>query len=185
MAERRRRPWLLVALAWLVAGRGAAETGWATSPVIVLPSPAYSILGGTPGCAGQVVVDGAVRRVLDAIGPRGPEPDGPSRASRAVGDILNLVGLRTVFQDHATCADVCALVPLDATRVLTALAYGDEGTGSPFRVQPFDRWGDYVYWEPVLDTARTDDVGRYVCARVRNYLHGVERRVFLVIQYER
>ena len=185
MPDRLRRGGLSALVALGLPFAAHAETGWATSPVVALASPGYSVYGPRPGCGGAVLVDGAVRRVLDGIGRRGTEPDAPSRASRAVGDVLNLFGLDAVLQDHAVCADVCALVPRDARRVLGVVAYVDDGPGTPFRASPFDLWGEYVYWEPELDTTRVGDDGRSVCARVRHYLHGVERRAFLVVQYER
>lgn len=168
----------------VLTGVAMADTGWATSAVVALPRPAYSVYGPTPGCNGQVLVDGTLRRVLDGIGRRGLEPGAPSRASRAVGDALNLFGLDAVLQDHATCAEVCARVPLDATRIVHLIAYVDDGPGKPFRTVPINRWADYVHWEPDVDTTRIDEDARHVCTRVRHWLD-VDRRVFLVVGYER
>lgn len=173
----------LVVGLWL-AGAAMAQTGWSTSAVATLPRPAYSVYGPTPGCSGQVLVDGSVRRALDAFGRGGLEPDAPSRASRAIGEALNLFGLDAVLQDHATCAEVCARVPLDATRIVHLVAYVDDGPGKPFRAVPINRWSDYVHWEPDVDTTRVDEDGRLVCARVRHWLD-VDRRVFMVVGYER
>lgn len=168
---------------WL-AGTTLAQSGWSTSTVVSLPSPAYSVYGPTPPCEGRVLVDETVRGVLDAFGRGGLEPDAPSRASRAMGDALNLFGLDAVLQDHAICAEVCALIPLDATRVTHLIAYVDDGPGKPFRTVPFGRWSDYVHWEPDVDTRRVDESGRLVCARVRHWLD-VDRRAFMVVGYER
>jgi hypothetical protein len=184
VADRRRR-WLapLVLGLWL-AGVAMAESGWSTSAVVSLSSPAYSVSGPTPPCSGRVLVDATVRQALDRFGRGGLEPDAPSRASRFVGDTLNLFGLDAVLQDHATCAEVCARVPLEATRITSLIAYVDDGPGKPFRTVPFGRWSDYVHWESDVDTTRVDEGGRLVCTRVRHWLD-IERRAFMVVGFER
>ncbi len=173
-----------VVLGICLAGSAMAQSGWSTSDVVSLARPAYSVYGPTPPCSGRVLVDESVRGLFDALGRAGVDPDAPSRASRAVGDALNLFGLDAVLQDYATCADVCARIPVAATRVTHLIAYIDDGAGMPFRTVPFDSWIDYVHWEPGVDTTRVDDGGRLVCVRVRHWLD-IERRVFMVVGYER
>ena len=184
MVDRRRRRLAPIVLGLWLAGPSLAETGWSTSAVVSLPSPAYSVYGPTPGCSGRVLVDGTVRSALDAFGRGGLEPDAPSRASRVVGDALNLLGLDAVLQDHAICAEVCARIPLDATRVTSLIGYIDDGPGKAFRAVPFGRWSDYIHWESDVDTTRVDESGRLVCTRVRHWLD-VDRRAFMVVGYER
>jgi hypothetical protein len=180
---RHRRRLALLALGLWLAGTATAETGWSTSAVVSLSSPAYSVSGPTPPCSGRVLVDATVRQALDRFWRGGLEADAPSRASRAVGDALNLFGLDAVLQDHATCAEVCARVPLDATRITSLIAYVDDGPGTPFRTVPFGRWSDYVHWESDVDTTRLGESDRLVCTRVRHWVD-FDRRVFMIVRYE-
>ncbi len=184
MVERPQYRWIHAMIVLALGGGALSQSGWSTSSVVSLQSPAYSVYGATPPCRGTVLVDETVRGAFDAIGRGGLEAGEPSRASRAVGDVLNVFGLDAVLQDYATCAEVCARVPLDATRITSLVAYVDEGPGTPFRTVPFGRWSDYVHWEPDVDTARVDENGRLVCTRVRHWLD-VDRQVFLVVGYER
>jgi hypothetical protein len=171
-------------LSLLFTGAAMAETNWTSSAITPLPRPIYSVLGAAPACSGEVRIAAEVERVFDAFGRIGISAETLNRTSRTVGDALNLLGFSTVRQDYAVCADVCALVPLDATRITHVVAYVDNGPGTPFRTVPFGLWSDYVHWEGSIDTTHTDANGRYACARVRHWMT-VERRVFLVVGYER
>jgi hypothetical protein len=190
MIEVRRRPRTFAAatlalVALLASGSARAETFWATSPVVSLPAPRYSVYGPTPGCEGQVLVDSAIRRSLGRVGIPSvdPETNEPFRLARTIGEALNVVGMGTLLQTNAVCAEVCALLPLDASRVVSVIGYVTSVGTDAFVPQPFGHTGDFVRWMSGLDTTRRTADGRLACAEVRSW--SGERKVFLVVGYER
>ncbi|CAN5829311.1 hypothetical protein BH23DEI1_BH23DEI1_23830 [soil metagenome] len=170
----------------LLAATARAESGWATSPIVTIPSPDYSVYGPQPDCEGAVLVGHGIQRTL---GPFGTVSDADglvthSPLARTVGDVLNRVGMGTVLQSNAVCAEICAVVPHDATRITSLVGYVADADLVGFRPVVFGRRDEYFYWEPEVDTTRLTDEGRLVCTRVRNWLQ-FERRAFLVVGYER
>src|SRR5690606_16040500 len=165
-------------------GTALGQNGWAVSPTVVVPGARYSVLGAYPACSGGIKVADEVRRAFEGFGLRSPE-DGtePSRLSRTVGRLLDGLGLETMNQDFAECAEVCATIPLAATRVTSLLGYVTVVDGDRFEPTPFDRYQYYVHWEPEVDTTRLSGSGRLVCTTVRNWSRD-ERSVFLVVGYE-
>lgn len=175
---------LAVGLAAVALGAARAQSGWAVSPYVAVPRVEYSVLGAQPGCGGRAVVAIEVRRAVEGFGLRTPDASSePSRLARAVGDLLNTLGFETMNQDYAECAEVCAAIPLTATRVTSLLGYVTVVGGSAFVPVPFDRYTDLFHWEPEVDTTRVGADGRLVCVGVRNWGPS-ERTAFLVVGYE-
>lgn len=171
-------------IASLTIGTAAAQVGWSVSPTLVIPGVRFSVLGGTPGCSGGTEVAAEVRRAVEGFGMRDPEAGTePSRLSRTIGRFLNGLGLETMNQDFAECADVCATVPMTATRVTSLIGYVTLVGTDSFNTIPFNRFSDFVHWEPEVDTTRVTEGGRLVCATVRNWAQD-PRSVFLVVGYE-
>lgn len=174
------------ALVLALVGSGRSQSGWAVSPVLLLPPPAYSVLGVAPGCDGGILVDSAIRRLVEGGGRRTPDPvtEPPSWLSRAIAETLNLFGTNSVLQDHANCTEVCALVPLEATRITNLVGYVALGPKAGFTAVPFDRLEVFFGWDPDVDTTRWTEDGRRVCARARNWYGAEDTKVFLVVGYE-
>lgn len=171
-------------IASLLVGTAAAQAGWSVSPTMLIPGARFSVLGGTPGCSGGTEVAAEVRRAVEGFGMRDPEAGTePSRLSRSIGRFLNGLGLETMNQDFAECAEVCATVPLTAARVTSLIGYVTIVDTDSFRTVPFNRFSDFVHWEPEVDTTRLTEAGRLVCATVRNWAQNT-RSVFLVVGYE-
>lgn len=171
-------------VASLVLGSALGQSGWVVSPTTVIPGARFSVLGGTPGCSGGTEVASEVRRAVEGFGVRSPEAGSePSRLSLSIGRLLNGLGLDTMNQDFAECVEVCATVPLTATRVTSLLPYVTYVGNQNFISVPFDRFSFYVHWEPDVDTTSVTEAGRLVCATVRNWAQD-SRRAFLVVGYE-
>lgn len=176
----------MVALsAGLLGGLTYGEIGWVASPVVEVSKTRYSVLGSSPECQGQVIVDDTIRRYLEGFGMRTPDPlsEEASRASRFIGNALTALGVAAVHQNYAVCADVCALVPLAATRVTTLITYAADGANGRYYQVPFARHFNWLFWEPEVDTTMVTADGRLVCVRVRNGAD-FDRRLFLVVGYE-
>jgi hypothetical protein len=176
----------VAALVLLCGALAHAQTSWVASPLTTLSRTQYSVYGPAPECVGQLLVDSAIRRTLGRFGLPAVDADtgDPTRLARTIGDAMNVFGLDTVLQTHAECAEVCAVVPLDAVRVTAVIGYMANGVNGPFAPQPFGQARDLFLWEADIDTTRVTDTGRLVCARARNWLN-VDRHVFLVVGYER
>ena len=70
-----------------------------------------------------------------------------------------------------------------ATRVTSLLPYVTYVGSQNFISVPFDRFSNYVHWEPDVDTTSVTEAGRLVCATVRNWAQD-SRSAFLVVGYE-
>ncbi|MBX3144497.1 MAG: hypothetical protein KF813_12110 [Trueperaceae bacterium] len=185
------RFWTLLAAVCLVAatcGVGRGQSGWSVSPITIIPGTVYEMPSREPGCEGTVIVDPQVRRYVEGLGRRTPDPEvePPTRASRAVGDFLNFLGVESVFQDFGNCVEVCAVIPMSARRVTNLVGYAAFGPGAGFTQIPFGRYWSYLRfrWKPDVDTTRFDERGRLVCATALGWLKGEDIRAFLVVGYE-
>lgn len=176
---------LIWALTWSLAGKVLAQSGWAASPILVLPTPTYSVLGPQPGCSGEVRVDPAIRRWVEGSG-RAAEPEltSPTWLSRTIGETLNFLGMGTVLQTFATCSEVCATIPLEATQVTSLIGYVAIGSTAPFAPLPFGRWEPHFRWGAEVDTTRSTEAGRLICVEARNWAWREETRVFLVVGFD-
>lgn len=182
--SRNRWSLLVVGLAVLTLGAAYGQSGWAVSPYFSVPGVEYSVLGAQPGCSGRAVVAREVRRAVEGFGLRAPEEGSePTRLSRTVAGLLNDLGFETMNQDFAECAEVCAEIPLTATRVTSLVGYVTVVGGSAFVPVPFDRYTDLFHWQPDVDTTRLTADARLVCATVRNWGPS-DRVVFLVVGYD-
>lgn len=180
-----RRSVAATVIAGLLSGLTFAETGWVSSALVTIPKTSYSVLGPQPECEGQVVVDGSIRRIVEGLGRRTPDPatEPPNWASRLIGNAANLFGLDAVLQTYANCADVCALIPLAATRVTDLVAYAADNPDGNFYQVPWGRYYNWLYWETEVDTTQVSDEGRLVCVRVRNG-GPFDSRLMLVVGFE-
>lgn len=171
-------------IAGLLGGLTFAETGWVSSPLVTVAKTDYSVLGPQPECEGQVVVDSSIRRIVEGFGRRTPDPvtEPPNWASRLIGNAANLLGLDAVLQTYANCTEVCALIPLAATRVTDLVAYTADDDGR-FYLSPWGRYSNWLYWDPQVDTTNVTAEGRLVCANVRNG-GAFDRRLMLVVGFE-
>lgn len=168
----------------LTLGTAFAQVGWAVSPYFTVPGARYSVVGAEPACSGSAIVASEIRRAVEGFGFRAPDDGaGPTRLARAVGDLLNNLGFETMNQDYAECAEVCAEIPLTATRVTSLLGYVTLVDTELFWPVAFDRYTDYFHWEPDVDTTRLTADARLVCAVVRNW-GPASRTGFLVVGYE-
>jgi hypothetical protein len=173
--------------ALLLAATSLAVDGWSTSPTIVLPRTRYPVYGTPPPCAGVLLVDESVGGALARVGVRPVDATSgqPTPVALAIGRVMNTLGMGMMRQDHGTCAEVCAVVPLDATRVTALVGYASRGLRGPFHAEPFGHAGHYFMFDADVDTSRVTERGRLVCAHARNWDEDDDRRVFLVVGYER
>lgn len=171
-------------IACLTFGAARGQTGWAVSPFVTVPATRYSVQGAHPDCVGRTTVNVEVRRAVEGLGLRTPDRESPpAPLSRAVGNLLQLVGIEAVRQDYAECTEVCAVIPLSATRVTNLLSYVTDAWTQEFRAMPFDRYIYYFHWEPEVDTTRLTESGRLVCAQARNW-YQADRTAILIVGYE-
>jgi hypothetical protein len=169
-----------------------AQGGWSASPVITLERTRYSVAAAAPGCEEELVVERAVRLVADAVSAvatlrPGGETSGTAHARivRRLGDLTLRFGSPMVLQRHANCATVCAAIPLAARSVGAVRAFYATRPGEPFREVKLGVWGDYLRWDPDIDTTLVTTDARWVCLQVRNWLAGYDREVFFLVRYER
>jgi hypothetical protein len=181
-----RRILLRALLAALGASAALAQENWSVSPTIVVPRARFHVYGDERPCAGVFLVDDGITNNLARIGHRPVDPATrqPSRLALALGLALDAIGLNTMGQSHAECAEVCAAVPADAQRITSIVGYASGRKGAFVR-EPFGHGGSYFSFDAAVDTTRFVDERRLVCVVARNWDDTVERRVYLVVGYER
>jgi hypothetical protein len=174
-------------LALLLVATSYAVDGWSTSSTIVVPRTRYPVYGTPPPCAGVLLVDEAVGGALARVGVRPVDATSgqPTPVALAIGRVMNTFGMGTMGQDYGACTEVCAVVPLDATRVTALVGYASRGLRGPFQREPFGHAGHNFMFDADVDTSRVTEGGRLVCALARNWDEDDDRRVFIVVGYER
>ncbi len=166
-----------------LAGSAKGQAGWAVSPVVVIPRPQLSVLGALPGCSGRVIVSGDLQSFLGGLGGAlGSPGELPDWTLRLIAGALNLIGYDAILQDYAICAEVCAVLPLSATRVTRLIGYVSNVSSRGYAVVPIGHATAYFRWDSEIDTTRFGDDGRLLCVRARNWSGDV--RAFLVVGYE-
>jgi hypothetical protein len=175
---------LLVALAAVSAA--FAQESWSVSPTVVVPRARHYVYGDERPCAGVLLVDEGIMSNLARVGHRPVDPatGQPSRLALALGLTLDAIGLNTMGQSHAECAEVCAAVPADAQRITSIVGYASNRNGVFVR-EPFGHGGSHFSFDAGVDTSRFVDGRRLVCVVARNWDDVVERRVYVVVGYER
>ena len=193
MLDDRRRwllAWAFAAALWPIA---AASGGWSTGPVVTVERARYPVTTVRPGCEEELVIEApaaamaATVAAFLALQPGGEAPASIARrVAQRVGDVSARVGSPLVLQRHASCTMVCAPLPLDARSVSAVRGFLASRPGEPFREQVVGSWaGDYLRFDPELDTTRVTDDVRWACLRVRNWIAELDREVFIVVRYER
>lgn len=188
------RRWVLaLVFAVVLSPNAAASGGWSTSPVVTVERTRYPVTTVRPACEEELVIEAPAAAVATAVAallalqPGGEAPAAVARrVAERVGDVSARVGSPLVLQRHASCTTVCAPLPLDARSVSAVRGFLANRPGEPFREQVVGSWaGNYLRFDPELDTTRVTDDARWACLRVRNWVAEFEREVFIVVRYER
>ena len=189
----RRRLGVALVLAVALSSTGAATGGWSASPVVTVERTRYPVTTVRPGCEEELVIEApaaalaATVAALLALQPGGEAPTSVARrVAERLGDVSARAGSPLVLQRHASCTTVCAPLPLDARSVSAVRGFLANRPGEPFHEQVVGSWaGNYLRFDPEIDTTRVNGDVRWACLGVRNWVAEFDREVFIVVRYER